>query len=254
MLHPYGKAGRGRHGPHLKRKRRGYMHDMSWARRGRRHNGSHHNHYGVRFPGRKGKRPSFFRIKNNNNTIRFDCDNAIGLIMAILAQVTMATTVIAMAWLTLVSPSNFGRVQGGVIFGVFAMLSALSMWSHAVVALSDPGYITEDAIPILESHGEVAAAHSSAPIPASGSPVQATLSNGTLEKGSCSLEGDDAASSGEKPYTTGVVGGSSATAPPAHAIPADAVVIPVTVVCSRCNYYKPPRSHHCRVCRRCIVS
>eukprot|EP01084_Bolivina_argentea_P206048 351877_1 len=151
----------------------------------------------------------------------------------------MATTVIAMAWLTLVPPSNFGRVQGGVVFGAFAMLSALSMWSHAAVALSDPGYITEDAIPILESHGEVAAALSSAPIPASGSPVQATLSNTTLETGSCSLEGDDAASSGEKPYTTRVVGGSSATAPPAHAIPADAVMIPVTVVCSRCNYYKP---------------
>ncbi len=256
MLHRYGEVRRGRHGPHLKRKRRGYMHDMRWARGGRGHKGSHHSHFGVRFPGRREKRPPFFRVKNNSTMIRFDCDSAIGFIMAILAQVSMATTVIGMAWLTLVSPSNFGRVQGGAVFGAFAMVSALSMWSHAAAALSDPGYTTEDAIPILESHGEAATAPSSAPMPASGSPVQATLSNGTPEKTSCSLEGDDAALSGERQYTAGGVGESSATAtaPPVHAVSAEAVAIPVTVVCSRCNYYKPLCSHHCKVCRRCTVS
>ncbi len=254
MLHPNGEARRGRHGPHLKRKRGGYMHDMRWARGGRGQNDSHRRHFGGRFLGRRGKRPPLFRA--NNNMIRFNRGNVTGLIMVTLTQVSIATTVIAMAWLTLVSPSNFGRVQGGIVFGAFAMVSALSMWSHAAVALSDPGHTTEDAIPILESHGEVAVAPSSVPIPASGSPVQATLSNVTPKKGSCSLYDDGTAPLGKRQCTTGVVGESAATptAPPAHAVPAEAVAIPVTVVCSRCNYYKPPCSHHCRVCRRCTVS
>ena len=29
--------------------------------------------------------------------------------------------------------------------------------------------------------------------------------------------------------------------------------IPETI-CGRCDAYKPPRSHHCRICQRCIVS
>ncbi len=230
------------------------MQNMRWGGRGHGHSGSHHSQYEVRFPGRRGKRHSFFRIKDNHNVMRFDCDNTIGFILAILAQATMATTVIVMAWLTLVSPSNFGRVEGGVIFGAFAVLSVLSMWSHAAVALSDPGYTTEDIVPILKSHGEMAVALSSAPIAASGSPAQVTSSNGSLKIGAYSLEGDGAVLPGKKPHITGVLEGSLATSPPAHAIPADAAVIPVTVVCSQCNYYKPPRSHHCRVCRRCIVS
>ncbi len=182
MLPGYGEARIGRHAPHLKRKKRGYMHDMRWARGGGGHKGGHHGHFGVRFPGRRGKRPPFFRVKNNNPMIRFDCDSVIGLVMAILAQVSIAATVVGMAWLTLVSPSKFGPVQGGVVFGAFAMVSALSMLSHATAALSDLGYTTEDAIPILERHGEVATAPSSAPMLASGSPVQETLSNGTPEK------------------------------------------------------------------------
>lgn len=29
--------------------------------------------------------------------------------------------------------------------------------------------------------------------------------------------------------------------------------IPETI-CGRCDAYKPPRSHHCRICGRCVVS
>lgn len=134
--------------------------------------------------------------------------------LILYAQYTVNKVVIV-EWMGLLS---FAGLVNFVGFNATALLAVLS---HVRAMMTDPGAVPRDAIPLAEV---------------------VALENGLGGGGAL-----ESAEEGKHPLPNGENGGLAAGGGGVGARQR------VRKFCRRCNAFKPPRAHHCSICRRCII-
>mgnify|MGYP006101164505 CR=1 FL=1 len=142
---------------------------------------------------------------------------------------------------------TFGIPSAAYMFHlcVFVGIAGLALFSHGKAMLSNPGAVEHNALPWLQDDLECGLCENK-PL------LSSSLSNSMNELGNA-VKRDVASSSTPTPTPTSDDPASTTPSPSHTPNPAPTVQKPNYRTCRRCDAFKPPRAHHCSICKRCII-
>ncbi|KAL7572777.1 hypothetical protein ACA910_014636 [Epithemia clementina (nom. ined.)] len=171
-----------------------------------------------------------------------------------LYSIYAVTFILLPPWMSITVTENDDGKTGGVsvrhmsfigLFhqALFVSIGFLAIYSHFKAMITDPGAVPPDAkpLPLPEEEEELA--------------LQDPELNNTNNTGATGASNDFGGSSGNDDKGEGVSGGGDGLL---ETVPLTARAASVNQhrnlrLCRRCRAFKPPRAHHCSICKRCII-